>query len=561
MTHFTAFAADIHDAVQARDAARVQQALTQQPAQVNAVTDGGITPLHLAASINDVEIMKLLIARGAQVNAATTKQRYTPLHWAAYVNARGAAQLLITHKANVGAQSKNNRTPLALAVQRGARDVVWCITSQTHAVYRDPFLRLALGATKDRMNDLKKARTIYTELLRMHPESSQVNFGYGLICLSLGDTSRAQLAFQRVVDMNGKNLRARYELAKTHFRLRRPKDARREFKALLAMNPPPDVARNIKRYLVSIKNGTLGTRWKHRVHVQVGAFNDSNVNVGPETDIINIAPIIFGSQSITELILDETSMPRSDTGFLANAMLMSVFDVGKPGTWNIGGTLNYYQNWLNDSPDNETMFVSCEVGAGRSKGRHNLRLPLRVSHINSGHDPLVTMTGIAPSYGYIGGTTRPWRLSGTATLEMRKYNALNDRDGVYGSLRTALRYPFGANQEHSVGLGASLFKDETDAEAYAHLGREWHLGMDLSIAARTTLYGRIRKTLTDYDERESLAPVIRKDDQQQYTLGLKRAMTTRWNVDLNHQYTDNSSSFDLYSYTRSVTTLSTSYVF
>jgi tetratricopeptide (TPR) repeat protein len=558
-----AHAADIHDAVESRDAARIKRILDADRSQVHAVRPGGITPLHLAASLNNVEMLKLLMIHGASVNAPTTTQRYTPLHWAAHANAAEAARLLLAGKASALATSRSGLTPLRLAVRRNSRDTAWVITSRSLAVYKDPFLdaRLKAGADARKSGDLDTARTLYTGLLRRYPGNTQVNFGYGLICLSLGDASRAQLAFQRVVDSAPKNLRARYELAKAHLALRRTDDARREFNALLAMDPPAGVAKRARRYLGAIKRGLRPQRWRHRVQVQVGIFDDSNVNVGPETDIVNIAPIIFGSQTITELLLDDSSQPKSDTGFLANALLVTTYDLGAPGLWSLAGIVNYYQNWLTDSPDNETLFVSGGVAAQRASGRHMLRLPLRVSHINSGHEPLVTMTGLVPTYSYRGGEYGQWTLSGSATLELRDYDSLDERDGTYTALTGSGRWSFGSSREHVVSLMVSAFRDDTDAGFYAHLGQQWNLGLDLEVLPRTVLYGRLRKTLTDYDDREELAPDVREDDQQQYTIGLRRRMTPSWALDLNHQYTDNSSSFDLYSYTRSVTTLSTSYVF
>ncbi len=87
----------------------------------------GDTALHLAAAGYRVEIARLLLAAGADPNAAGNHRRSTPLHYAAdgYINGPAwdarwqvsTLRNLLEAGANIHAQDKNGATPLHRAVR------------------------------------------------------------------------------------------------------------------------------------------------------------------------------------------------------------------------------------------------------------------------------------------------------------------------------------------------------------------------------------------------------------------------------------------------------------
>jgi len=94
----SAIAADIHDAVKTGDVAAAKVLLESGPKQMaNATLKGGITPLHIAAVLNQSEMASLLLARGANVNASTDSG-FTPLHYAALKGAQETAEVLIKQR-------------------------------------------------------------------------------------------------------------------------------------------------------------------------------------------------------------------------------------------------------------------------------------------------------------------------------------------------------------------------------------------------------------------------------------------------------------------------------
>lgn len=98
---------------------RVSAHLEHDPAAVNAYSHDGWTPLHLAAFFGHEELARLLIARGADVNARSRSERFarsnTPLHAAAANSRTAIAELLLSAGADVNARDGSGFTPLALA--------------------------------------------------------------------------------------------------------------------------------------------------------------------------------------------------------------------------------------------------------------------------------------------------------------------------------------------------------------------------------------------------------------------------------------------------------------
>ena len=90
--------------------------LAQHPlTQVNAENRLGETPLMLAAIHNQIELAKVLIARGADVN----RQGWTPLHYAATRGHRDMMRLLLDHEAYIDSEADNGTTPLMMAAYYG----------------------------------------------------------------------------------------------------------------------------------------------------------------------------------------------------------------------------------------------------------------------------------------------------------------------------------------------------------------------------------------------------------------------------------------------------------
>ena len=109
----------IHEAAAEGNIKRVKQHLVEG-VDVNAKFKDGWTPLHMAAEGGHREIVDLLIAKGADINAtagAGDGVGWTPLHEAAEGGHKKVVELLILKGADINAKNGDGRTPLDLAIE------------------------------------------------------------------------------------------------------------------------------------------------------------------------------------------------------------------------------------------------------------------------------------------------------------------------------------------------------------------------------------------------------------------------------------------------------------
>ncbi|HEX9160426.1 MAG TPA: ankyrin repeat domain-containing protein [Thermoanaerobaculia bacterium] len=99
---------------------QIAKLLIERGADVNSVSTNKqhVAPVHAAAAVGDVAMMKLLLERGANANAKQESD-YTPLHEAAGRGNTEMAQLLLAHGADLHAKASDGSTPADTAVKRG----------------------------------------------------------------------------------------------------------------------------------------------------------------------------------------------------------------------------------------------------------------------------------------------------------------------------------------------------------------------------------------------------------------------------------------------------------
>ena len=108
---------ELFEAVRRGDASRVE-GLLEKGVNPDCKDENGLTPLHIAAKLGRVEVIKVLFVRGADPNSRD-RNSATPLHLAAESGQEEAVRLLVELGADVNARDESGRTPLHYAAMAG----------------------------------------------------------------------------------------------------------------------------------------------------------------------------------------------------------------------------------------------------------------------------------------------------------------------------------------------------------------------------------------------------------------------------------------------------------
>lgn len=137
----------------------------------DAKDEDGYTPLHRACYNNNVEIAKLLIQYGADVNART-EFGWTPLHSAAKWSNAECVALLLQYGADVNAVSDGSQNPLHIAAT-----VSNCRQTAMTLMLDDKFDAATLNNSNETASDIARRTGLTFSIFEMGHTAFKVNTG------------------------------------------------------------------------------------------------------------------------------------------------------------------------------------------------------------------------------------------------------------------------------------------------------------------------------------------------------------------------------------------------
>jgi uncharacterized protein len=106
--------------------ARLEELLSEQPELARAWSEDGFTPLHLACFAGGVEATRLLVDRGADLEALSTASfaKVRPLGTAAFARDHASARVLLEAGADPNGPGEGGFTPVHTAAQNADAELV-----------------------------------------------------------------------------------------------------------------------------------------------------------------------------------------------------------------------------------------------------------------------------------------------------------------------------------------------------------------------------------------------------------------------------------------------------
>lgn len=114
---------------QVPDAEQQQPQATEAPLSVN--QESAESPLYKAAERNEVDLIKQLLAEGADINQTGGEDQETPLHRAITRGSTEAAKILIDAGADVNKPRRDGQTPLEMARDRNRTEILALLTQES----------------------------------------------------------------------------------------------------------------------------------------------------------------------------------------------------------------------------------------------------------------------------------------------------------------------------------------------------------------------------------------------------------------------------------------------
>jgi ankyrin repeat protein len=119
---------DVHEAAAIGDVERLRAVLDEDSALANAWSVDGFTPLHFAAFFGHPDAAKLLVERGADLEARSTNEQFAldaaPLHSASAAGQLEVCRVLLDAGADVNAVQHGGYTALLDAAANGNEELV-----------------------------------------------------------------------------------------------------------------------------------------------------------------------------------------------------------------------------------------------------------------------------------------------------------------------------------------------------------------------------------------------------------------------------------------------------
>jgi len=442
-------------------------------------------------------------------------------------------QALAQEKAGSGA-GDFKATPTAEEVQQAVLDAA--------AAAADDYRKLAgqliaLGLHQE-------AYDLLAENLKKNPNDIETRFLMGLALTELDRPDEAIPLFEQLLRENPNLPRVRLELARAYNANAQFEQARAQFQAVKALNPPAAVGENIDRFLAAMDAQRF---WSARL--SFGFVHDDNVNAGPSSS--SVLTSAFGL-----VTLDPPSLPRDDSGWTLSASLNHVYPRSRRFAWQT--TASFVRTDYSSVSDYDSDNIAISTGPTWKLPRYVVSAPVVYENMRLGDDRYSSAWGLAPQVQHP--LNERLMLEAGAVAQARKYyntataTTRSDRNGGVYAAHAGLRYSL--DETSFVQAGYRLSREDTRQAYLDFTGHGVFATYLKGLPHGLTLVVQPSVARNGYDAREAIYPKTRTDVIYTLNINLAKELNKKGlSLALGYTYTKSDSSLDINTYDRNQVTL------
>jgi len=386
--------------------------------------------------------------------------------------------------------------------------------------------------------------------------SVQAEFDAALAAIEQRRLRTARTGLTRLLAANPSLSRARLELAKVHYLSRDYGPAREEAQRVLDdPDTPPQVRATVLAFLAQIDADERQFAARHQWSPTFygGVLYDSNVNIGPSRDIIDIGGLPF--------LVTPESQETSDWAGVINTGIAHTYNPGSRFDWgeDTGSFVwqseanAYYRAYFDENDFNLGVLTLRTGPAWIVPGRWRAYVGLQGEEIFLGGDDLAFFGSLNPGIAWQVGDD--WEIALDGIVTDRNYHDDEDsgRDGTYVAPYLTVGRYFN-DRRLLVQAGAGYPDFDADDDRYSYSGPDVFLGFTTEAWQNGAVFGRVNYRWYDFEEVEPGFGIPRDDEELRATLGFqhdyREGALANWSLVGGWTYTNNDSDVPLYDYDR-----------
>ncbi|GAO35243.1 hypothetical protein SCT_0627 [Sulfuricella sp. T08] len=390
-------------------------------------------------------------------------------------------------------------------------------------------------------------------------------FKEGLFQREQGNLFTSLEAFQTVLSNQPQLNRVRLELAVAYYRTMNFEESKRQAQLVLDdPKTPENVRLSVLTFLAQVKKDEEAFTAKRHAwepSVSIGLMHDTNINVGPSSDVLPGG-----------LILSTASRPLKDDAVVLSAGITHRYQ--SPTPVKIGekaarfvwqSQANYYRKGYLSKDEFNLDVVTLATGPGWFVPNYwRAAVTGQVDYIRYGDTELANFYSLTPSVTW---EIQNGEITWDALFQKRDFSRTVDagRDSDYAATGVTLGKVFMGGKLALQG-GVHVFQEDANLSRFSNDGTEIFLGANMLAWANGSVYGRASQRDVKYDGIDSaIFPLKRDETENRYEIGFNHDIKTgpleRWKLGGSFTHTENSSNISIYDYKRDVTALNLSRTF